>query len=79
MAMKNPVYNFSSHCAGLDPRIYQMACDELGVTPAESVFLDDIGANLKGARALGMTTIKVDPDGRALDELEAALGITLPR
>lgn len=62
-----------------DPRIYQMACDLLGVTPAEAVFLDDFGINLKGARALGMTTIKVDDTTRAIDELEAALGIPLPR
>jgi putative hydrolase of the HAD superfamily len=62
-----------------DPRIYHMACDALDVTPPEAVFLDDIGANLKGARALGMTTIKVDETLRAIDELEAALGIPLPR
>jgi putative hydrolase of the HAD superfamily len=62
-----------------DPRIYHMACDALGVQPHEAVFLDDIGVNLKGARALGMTTIKVDESLRAIDELEAALGIPLPR
>lgn len=62
-----------------DPAIYQMACDALGVTPPEAAFLDDLGANLKGARALGMITIKVDHTLGALDELEAALGIPLPR
>lgn len=62
-----------------DPRIYHLACDRLGVTPPESAFLDDIGINLKGARALGMTTIKVDGTLRAIEELEAALGIPLPR
>ena len=62
-----------------DPRIYQMACEALDVTPPEAAFLDDIGVNLKGARALGMTTIKVDETTRAIDELEAALGISLPR
>jgi putative hydrolase of the HAD superfamily len=62
-----------------DPRIYHMACDALEVTPAESAFLDDLGANLKGARALGMTTIKVDETMSAIVELEAALGIPLPR
>ncbi|MFN0093239.1 MAG: HAD family hydrolase [Dehalococcoidia bacterium] len=62
-----------------DPRIYQLACERLGVVPEECVFLDDIGANLKGARALGMTTIKVNPDLGLIDELEAALGIPLPR
>jgi len=48
------------------------------VAPEESVFLDDLGANLKGARALGMTTIKVDHTPGAIDELEAVLGISLP-
>ena len=62
-----------------DPRIYQLACERLGVQPHEAVFLDDLGANLKGARALGMTTIKVDETHGVIAELEAALGIPLPR
>lgn len=57
-----------------DPRIYQLACRELGVAPSETAFLDDIGVNLKSARALGMHTIKVtDPDA-ALGELSALVG-----
>jgi len=62
-----------------DPRIFRMTCDLLQVEPHETVFLDDMGANLKGAKALGMTTIKVDETHRAIDELEAVLGIQLPR
>jgi epoxide hydrolase-like predicted phosphatase len=42
-----------------DPRIYQHACADLGIQPSEAVFLDDIGRNLKAARALGMTTVRV--------------------
>jgi putative hydrolase of the HAD superfamily len=60
-----------------DPRIYRLACSELGVTPPEAVFLDDIGSNLKAARALGMTTIKVDEPDAALAELERLVGVTL--
>jgi putative hydrolase of the HAD superfamily len=60
-----------------DPRIYRHACDELGVAPEASIFLDDIGANLKAARALGMHTIKVDSAEQAIAELEAALGFPL--
>ena len=57
-----------------DPRFYTMACDGLGVACDEAVFLDDLGVNLKPARALGIRTIKVvDPDA-ALAELEAHLG-----
>jgi epoxide hydrolase-like predicted phosphatase len=60
-----------------DPRIYQHACEQLGVRPAEAVFLDDIGRNLKAARQLGMATIKVDDPDRALAELERLLGFAL--
>ena len=60
-----------------DPDIYKMACEALSIEPAEAVYLDDLGINLKPARALGMTTIKViDPD-EALAELEAAVGFPL--
>ncbi|MDO8837417.1 MAG: HAD-IA family hydrolase [Parvibaculum sp.] len=57
-----------------DPRIYEMACEALGVSAASSVYLDDLGINLKPARALGMTTIKVVTPEQALKELEAAVG-----
>jgi len=60
-----------------DPAIYRLVCDELGVEPGEAVFLDDLGVNLKPARAMGMTTIKVvDPDD-AIAELEAVVGFPL--
>ena len=60
-----------------DPRIYELACRELGVIPARAAFLDDIGSNLKPARALGMVTIKVDAPEPALRELSALMGIDL--
>ncbi len=56
-----------------DPRFYQRALDGLEVEAGQCVYLDDLGINLKPARQMGMTTIKVvDPDV-ALSELEAAL------
>jgi len=60
-----------------DPRIYRHACDLLGVPPERCVYLDDLGINLKPARALGMRTIKVDDPDAALGELEAIVGIPL--
>ena len=60
-----------------DPRIFELVCRELDVAPAEAVFLDDIGINLKAARALGMTTIKVDDPDTALAELEQTVGLAL--
>ena len=60
-----------------DPRIYTHTCAQLAVEPAKAIFLDDIGRNLKPARQLGMTTIKVEDPARALGELEALLGFPL--
>jgi putative hydrolase of the HAD superfamily len=60
-----------------DPRIYQLACGQLEVEPEEVVFLDDLGINLKPARQMGMTTIKVTDPDVALDELEAVVGFPL--
>jgi putative hydrolase of the HAD superfamily len=60
-----------------DPKIYELVLDRLGVDAKECVFLDDLGINLKPARAMGMTTIKVtDPDD-ALVELEQVLGFPI--
>jgi putative hydrolase of the HAD superfamily len=60
-----------------DPRIYQHTCDLLGVRPEDCVYLDDLGINLKPARALGMRTIKVGDPDVAIDELQAMVGIQL--
>ena len=59
------------------PRIYEIACERLGVVPERAVFLDDLGINLKPARAMGMTTIKVVTEEQAIGELTAATGLAL--
>ena len=60
-----------------DPRIYRMMVERLGVDPTRCVYLDDLGVNLKPARDMGMTTIKVVNAPQAIAELEAATGLTL--
>lgn len=60
------------------PVIYHMACDKLGMKPAQCVFLDDLGINLKPAKAMGMGTVKVLSAAQAIDELGALLGHKLP-
>ena len=53
-----------------DPAIYRLACAELGVEPSRAALLDDLGINLKPARAMGMHTIKVvDPEAAAAELL----------
>lgn len=58
-----------------EPEFYATACRLLGIAPAEAVFLDDLGVNLKPAAAMGMRTIKVDHPGAALAELGAIIGM----
>ncbi len=69
---------FESSLLGMrkpDPQIYHYACRAIGLAPREAVYLDDLGVNLKPARALGMHTIKVGEPAAALAELSAALGV----
>ena len=60
-----------------DPAIYRLACDTLEIEPSEAIFLDDLGINLKPAKALGMTTIKVLNSEQAIAELESHLQMNL--
>lgn len=60
-----------------DPRIYTLTCERLQIPPSAAVFLDDIGANLKAAKALGMKTLKVGDPATALAELGQIVGLPL--
>lgn len=72
-----------------DPKIYELAVRELdaearrqglgGVNVGDVLFLDDIGANLKGAKSVGMRTLKVDlgKTEAAVRELEELTGVKL--
>jgi putative hydrolase of the HAD superfamily len=60
-----------------DPLIYQLMVETLKVDPKSCVYLDDLGVNLKPAREMGMTTIKVTSGAQAIAELEAATGLKL--
>lgn len=60
-----------------DLRIYQLMVETLKVDPKKCVYLDDLGVNLKPAREMGMTTIKVTSGAQAIAELQAATGVKL--
>jgi putative hydrolase of the HAD superfamily len=60
-----------------EPRFYELALRRLRIEPEHAVYLDDLGVNLKPARAMGMTTIKVVDAPQALRELEAVLELPL--
>jgi putative hydrolase of the HAD superfamily len=56
-----------------EARIYQYILKELNIEPQETVFLDDLGMNLKSARQLGINTIKVIEPNDAIYELDQIL------
>ena len=60
-----------------NPRIYELTCQRLSIAPGQAVFLDDLGVNLKPARALGMHTIKVIDESQAIAELASVTGLAL--
>jgi epoxide hydrolase-like predicted phosphatase len=56
-----------------DPRIYQAALEQLGVAPAESIFIDDFVQNVEGARQVGMNAIHFTTYDQVVNELEKML------
>jgi putative hydrolase of the HAD superfamily len=43
-----------------DPHGYALLCERFGIDPGHALLVDDMAANLKPAKALGMTTVWVD-------------------
>ena len=58
-----------------NPRIYELVCERLEVDPKNVVYLDDLGINLKPARAMGMATIKVGCEADVIQGLRQLLGL----
>ncbi|CDH48225.1 epoxide hydrolase [Lichtheimia corymbifera JMRC:FSU:9682] len=70
-------YFIESKVVGLrkpDPKFYLHACKTIGVEPHETVFLDDIGMNLRAAKKLGMKTIHVKL-GRSEEAIKTLAGL----
>jgi epoxide hydrolase-like predicted phosphatase len=58
-----------------DPRIFQIALDQLSVAPEESVFVDDFIENVESARNLGMQAVHFESREQTLRELQKLLNI----
>jgi putative hydrolase of the HAD superfamily len=67
------VYSHESGCAKPDPRIFALTCERLGVQPEETVFLDDVPANVAAAQASGLRAILFTGTAQAIAEIEAYL------
>jgi len=56
-----------------ESRIYEYIIENLAIIPNETVFLDDLGMNLKTAKKLGINTIKVVDPEESIKELDLLL------
>jgi putative hydrolase of the HAD superfamily len=65
-----------SHEAGMskpDPRIYALICARLDIHPHETVFLDDAGRCVDGARDAGIHAVRYQDNAQAIEEIEKLL------
>jgi 2-haloacid dehalogenase len=53
-----------------DPAIYRLALDRFGLAPGEAVFIDDVAANIEGARGVGMIGLHFTGAAKVRAELE---------
>jgi HAD superfamily hydrolase (TIGR01509 family) len=56
-----------------DPRIYHAVCERLGCAPQDTVLLDDVAANIEGARAVGMHGVVFTGTAQAIADLQALI------
>jgi putative hydrolase of the HAD superfamily len=59
------------------PEIYRLAAEQLGMTPEDCVFVDDLRENCAGAEAVGMTAIMHRDTEQTIAQLEELLGVRL--
>lgn len=62
-----------------DPEVYRLAAGRIGVQPSACVFVDDIAANVEGARAVGMEGVLHRHPEVTIRRLEELFGIRLSR
>lgn len=60
-----------------EPEIYRICVERMGLDPRRCLMFDDLGVNLKPARALGMATVKVTSERQLLAEIDRLLSSRL--
>ncbi|MCA9664733.1 MAG: HAD family phosphatase [Myxococcales bacterium] len=60
------VYSHEVGIAKPDHRIYHISCEQLGVAPADVVFLDDVEENIAAADAVGMHGVLYRDNAQAM-------------
>jgi putative hydrolase of the HAD superfamily len=73
------VYSFRAKCAKPDRRIFEIAIRQFGLRPENTVYIDDLEANVGSALNLGLKAIRYDLTKHAeFEEHLTDLGIGIP-
>jgi epoxide hydrolase-like predicted phosphatase len=67
------IYSHEEGMAKPEPRFFALACERLGVQPAEMLFLDDVAGHVASAQALGIHGIRFQDTAQAIADIEACL------
>ncbi|MGB9586442.1 MAG: HAD family hydrolase [Anaerolineales bacterium] len=57
-----------------DPRIYQLAVEQLGVSLINTIFVDDMPENVAAAQSLGMNAIRFQSSAQVMRDVNQILG-----
>jgi epoxide hydrolase-like predicted phosphatase len=69
------IYSHEVGMAKPDRRIYELTCERLGVSPEESILLDDAEKSIDAARDLGMQAILYRNTAQAIAEIKTCLAV----
>ncbi|HVN54022.1 MAG TPA: HAD family phosphatase [Anaerolineaceae bacterium] len=58
-----------------DQRVYHLVARELGVSPTEAIFVDDVAQNVEAASAVGMVGIRYESTPQVTRKIQDLLGI----
>ena len=72
-AIAVPLVSHELHAVKPDDRIYRLAEEALGASPADLVFFDDLEPNVLGARRMGWTSERIDHEGDTASQVRRHL------
>lgn len=72
-AIAKPLVSHELHAVKPDDRIYRLAEEALGASPAELVFFDDLEPNVLAARRMGWTSERIDHEGDTASQVRSHL------
>ena len=67
------VYSHEVGLAKPDRAIFHLACMRLGVQPVETVFIDDLAANVDGAASAGLRAVRHESTQATISAVDALL------